>query len=795
MTTKLNKKLNYAIESKNLITTALQKKGAQIDDKTPFREVSSIIDNLQTQSPNKDFLSSYTFNQGDKVMIQKNQKNLPLQKGSFTGNLVGDFIIHVSNFGCCYQDIIYLGFYNSTFFAYRFDRETQTIYPLRKRTTSVKSSVGKRNPIHQNLGVNYILSPENEDVFSALSYPSGGNFSNFATQYAFFDSKGDYLIQYNQSNGLFDILKLIFNEETNTYSYTLITSQTLASSHNIAEFSRTSGDINTSHTFALGGKTIFKINPNTHELSSFNILDVITDIENPDILLFGQNYLVLVNGLTSARKVYFIKATPIDETLALNDEGFYDNPTNYTYTLLHEEATPNLPNEALCWNQNNIYSPINPQLNYYIHVKKERIDDMSDFNYEFGSVSGDIIYGFYMDENTFISYALKESGSTKVNPQMCLLYKRENPQHPFDALETTFQMGCFCLNENGAGVFNSSNTAFMGKLKENNPELIKATGVGDLSPATLFLKNSALSCSVYAKKLSYQMCPDVSEEISIRYGISAVIDEEFLSNTYSGNVYYFPNTGTAIPLTFQDTITSHTSSFIFKYKQEYYFFDFLNTTGSNIQGTVRKATFDIENKKIILGEVQNAFASFNPISDDLIFKVKHQDLWITTTCLFGLIKDENNNFHFIQISFPSELVQAFNGETPAYIQTFYDGTCGFLFEEGRTLIAHIEWDGFSNRASLKEGTSIQTISSDFVPEGTFYTYLSPFKVYKSIFNSQEDIIHCTYANPNQMEKYEYHLAPNIKDNWDETVTIASISKEPYYDEEGYKMQNVTLSFE
>ena len=795
MTTKLNKKLNYAIESKNLITTALQKKGAQIDDKTPFREVSSIIDNLQTQSPNKDFLSSYTFNQGDKVMIQKNQKNLPLQKGSFTGNLVGDFIIHVSNFGCCYQDIIYLGFYNSTFFAYRFDRETQTIYPLRKRTTSVKSSVGKRNPIHQNLGVNYILSPENEDVFSALSYPSGGNFSNFATQYAFFDSKGDYLIQYNQSNGLFDILKLIFNEETNTYSYSLITSQTLTSSHNISEFSRTSGDIHTSHTFALGGKTIFKINPNTNELSSFNILDFISDIENPDILLFGQNYLVLVNGVTSARKVYFIKATPIDETLALNDEGFYDNPTNYTYTLLHEEATPNLPNEALCWNKNNIYSSINPQLNYYIHVKKEKIDDMSDFNYEFGSVSGEIVYGFYMDENTFISHALKESGSSWVTPKMCLLYKRENPQHPFYALEPTFPLGCFFLNENGAGIFNFNNMAFMGKLKENNSELITSTSVGVLSPATLFLKNSALSCSVYAKKLSYQMCPDVSEELSIRYGISAVIDEEFLSNTYSGNVYYFPNTGAAIPLKFQDTITTHPSSFIFKYKQEYYFFDFLNTTGSNIQGTVRKATFDIENKKIILGEVQSAFASFNPISDDLIFKVKHQDLWITTTCLFGLSKDENNNFHFMQISFPPELVQAFNGETPTYIQTFYDGTCGFLFEEGRTLIAHIEWDGFSNTASLKEGSSIQTISSDFVPEGTFYTYLSPFKVYKSIFNSTEEIIHCTYSNPNQMEKYEYHLAPNIKNNWDETVTIASISKEPYYDEEGYKMQNVTLSFE
>ena len=115
---------------------------------------------------------------------------------------------------------------------------------------------------------------------------------------------------------------------------------------------------------------------------------------------------------------------------------------------------------------------------------------MSDFNYEFGSVSGEIVYGFYMDENTFISYALKESGSTRINPQMCLLYKRENPQHPFYALETTFLMGCFCLNENGAGVFNSSNTAFLGKLKENNPELIKTTGVGVLSPATLFLKNS-----------------------------------------------------------------------------------------------------------------------------------------------------------------------------------------------------------------------------------------------------------------------------------------------------------------
>lgn len=794
MTTKLNQKLNYAIESKNLITTALQKKGAKIDDKTPFRQFSQAIESLKTSSPNKDVLSSYTFQPGDKVMIQKNQKNLPVQNGSFTANLVGDFITHVANFGCCYQDIIYLGFYNSTFFTYRFDRETQTIYPLRQRTTKIKSSVGERNPIHQNLGLNYVLNPENKDVFSALSYPSGGNFSSFDLSYSFFDSKGDYLIQYNASNGLFDVLKLIFNEEENTYSYQLIAKQTLASSHNIAEFARASGDIHTSHTFALGGKTIFKINPNTNELSSFNILDIITDINNPDILLFGQNYLVLVSGSTYSRKVHFIKATPIDETLALNDEGFYDNPTNYTYTLLHEEATPNLKNEALCWNPNNIYSPINPHLNYYIHVAKEKIDDMADFSYEFGSTTGDIIYGFYMDENTFISYAFKENASTRVSPKICQLYKRTTPKQPFSTLEPTFNKACFFLNENGSGVFNSSDTAFMHKLKGNTPQEITSTGVGVLSPATLFLKNGGISASVYAKKISYQMCPHVSSEISIRYGLSAVIDEEFVSNTYSGYVYYFPNTGSAIQLTFKEAISAQMSSFIFKYKNEYYFFDFLNTTGSNISGTVQKATFDIENKKIILGEAQTALASFNQISDDLIFKVKHQDLWITTTCLFGLTQEENKTFHFKQIAFPTELVQAFNGKTPTYIQTFYDGTCGFLFEEGRTLIAHIEWDGFSNTASLKEGSSIQTISSNFVPYGTFYTYLSPFKVYKSIFNSQEEIIHCTYANPNQMEKYGYHLVPNIKANWDETVTIASITQEPYYNEEGYQLQNVTLEF-
>ncbi len=797
MTTKLNQKLNYAIESKNLITEALQRKGAKISNETPLRQFPEAIDTLKTTSLSKDIISAYPFNKGDKVMIQEHQHNLPLQNGSFTGNLVGDFTTHVNNFDCYHQDQIYMGFYNKNFFVYHFDQETQLLSPVQKKPTNISPNNAFKNPIHSHLGSNYVLHPDNDDPFTPLSYPSGGKFSKFDPSNCCFDSKGDYLIQYSYATGSADVLKLNHDETQDSYSYELIQSFTLPSQHYMLNFSKASGDIHTRHTFALGGKTIFKINPETNELSSFNILDYnLPTVTNPDILLFGKNYLILTESAGSSRTIYFIKATAIDETLAIQDDGFYDNPANYTYTIIHSEKAPNMPNEPLCWNKNNIYSPRTAQVNYYIHVEKERIDDISDFSYEFGRSDGYIIYGIYLDENTAVSFAEKSASSSLISTVMCKLYKRENPSLPFQEKQPVFPYSCFFLNELGFGIFNYNSSAFSYKLEKNTPSRSPAFNATITQPFNVYMKNGLLCGYTYDNYMGYNFPTKATfTSLSLREGIKGIVDEDFISDTYLSMAYYIDNQGNAIQLRNADISTVNSSHFIFKYKGEYYLFNFYNKSGVNISGTSQKVTFDIENKTFHLGETNPATGSFTKNTSELLLKVKNKDLWISKTNLFGVKKEENGNLHFMEIHFPPALLEAFNGQTPKYLQTFYDGSCGFLFNNGQTLIAHLEWDETSNTAHLKANTSIQTIYPKIETDGEFYSYLSPFKVYQSFCNQNNSIIHCTYTNPLQKEKHFYHLEENKKENWNTSTVIGVISdSQKKEDENGYQFQNVTLDF-
>lgn len=796
MTTKLNKKLNYALESKNLIASALQRKGAQISNETPLRQFSKAIDSLTTTSLNKDVLVSIPFKEGDKVMIQKHQNNIPMQNGSFTGSLVGDFSSHAINFSCYHQDLIYIGFSNKNFYIYQFDREKQTIKPVQIKTTNITQNYAFKNPIHSHLGSNYVLQPEKDDPFTPLSYPSGGNFSNFEPGYCFFDSNGDYLIQYNYNTGLTDILKINFDETQNLYSYQRIHSFTQTSQHYLSGFSKTSGDIHTSHTFVLGGKIIFKINPETNELSSFNILDYnIPNVTNADILLFGQNYLILTSGQMASRTIYFIKATPIDETLAAQEEGFYDNPSNYTYTIIHSEKNSAMPNEMLCWHKNNIYSPRNAQLNYYIHVKKERIDDISDFSYEFGNSNGNIIQTIYLDENLTLSFAEKKISSSLVTIPMYKLYHRENSSFPFKEKETTFPYGCVWLNEHGFGVFNRNNSYFSYKIENNtlSENIYKYANVSH--PFSIYMKNGLLFGYTYSNVIDYNFgMYNYVTNMSLRNGMKAIVDEDFITDTYFAYVYYINDQGQYITLTSNDIQGRNLSNFIFKYKGDYYFFNFQDQSGPNLSGTNQKVSFDLENKMFYLSEASPATGHFTRNTSELLLKVKTKDLWISKTNLFGVKKEENGNLHFMEIQFPTSLLEAFNGKTPSYVQTYYDGSCGFLFNDGTILIAHLEWDEVSNTAHLKENTSIQTIYPKIQINGEYYSYLSPFKVYQSTLNPAYKIFHCTYTNKEQQEKHFIHLSENKKDNWDQTSLIGFVSGPMKKDENNYTVQNVTLDF-
>ena len=128
------------------------------------------------------------------------------------------------------------------------------------------------------------------------------------------------------------------------------------------------------------------------------------------------------------------------------------------------------------------------------------------------------------------------------------------------------------------------------------------------------------------------------------------------------------------------------------------------------------------------------------------------------------------------------------------MQTYYDGSCGFLFNDGTIVIAYLEWDEVSNTAHLKENTSIQTIYPKIQINGEYYSYLSPFKVYQSTLNKAYKIFHCTYTNKEQQEKHFIHLSENKKDNWDQTSLIGFVSGPMKKDENNYTVQNVTLDF-
>ncbi|MBO7243786.1 MAG: hypothetical protein J6V53_00695 [Alphaproteobacteria bacterium] len=800
MTTKLNKKLRYAVETKSLITKALQNKGAIVDEKMPFRALTTAIDNLQTQSPSKNILSAYPLPLGEKAMIQKHQYDLPAQKGAFMGALKGCFGAQPYEFAFVHQDQLHLGWYNGQILTYQLDKENHALIPLNIRKSTIKSTTYTfPNPGKTTFGSNYHFSPEKESPFTEIAYPTGGNFNNFEPSYCSFDSKGEYLIQYNSYNSIADVLKLVYNEDEEAYAYEIIASIPQQNHPYYYVFNRGAGDIHTSNTFTIGGKTIFKINSETNEISSFSIENLPIegenfDLQKQDVLLFGQNYLILVNYTGSQQIISFIKTTPIDETLASSDEGFYDNPTNYSYQIIHQETAKKMPPYALCHHAGDIYSPKQGELNYYIYPHKKRIEDMSDFSYEFGTSEDTITLVAFFDANTCVSYGTRTLSNTRVNTTLPVLFERENPTLKFNAQEPVFNLPCAALNEHGFGLFYYNGSHYLYDIINNKISSTAKHSVSNALVHNIFMKNGR-AFGFIESEYFYLSMPGKSgsHTVIFRAGFKGVVDEDLLSNTLYNNLIYYSDTGEQITLTNNSFTTNNTYCFVFKYKGEYYFFDFNGKKGEKVSGTVQKVTLDIENKTFHLGEQQPAFGTFETQLHDFMVRIKTKDLLITKSKMFG-VKEEDHTLHFTEINFPDELIQSFEGKTPYLVQTYYDGSVGFLFDNGKTIIAFLDWDGKSQTAHLQKNKTIQTVLPPVTLNESFYTVLSPFKIYQSIYRPYDYFIYTKYFSENQKEKHLYHLTPNTKENFNETSIIGEISSELQQDEDGYPIQKISLVF-
>ena len=795
MTTKLTKKLNHTLETKKLITQSLQAKGASINENTPLSDYPTLIDQMKTSSPKKDILTHTSFKEGQKIMVQKHQHNIPVLNGGFTGALVGAFNSHSTTFAIVQNNNIIFGFTSNNYHVYRYDPKTKTVHPTKTYSTSFQARYATACPFNNKIGTNYSFDFENGNTFTELSYPQNGKFTGFNADYAW-DSSGTYLIQYQNASGNFDILKRVKNSETNVESYELFTSGNIPHKYNHYTFSLASGDKYTYKTFAINGKTILNIDETQNTVNSFNIDDFNMPVQNSNIMLYGKNYLVLSTGsYTGAIKFYFVKAIPIDEELAQTEKGFYQNPSNYTYTLLHEEAAPNYPFGNLKYQINNLYSPGYGHLDCYLYVAKEKIDNISDFHYKLGASDGVVRNAVYLDENTCLTHSTKAADSTNTIETMCRLYHRNSTTDEFqEIVPSAFEMPCIMLNEHGFGNFAYNNGVHYRKMISNqhSKDFITYTQGTKMD---VFMKNGLFCGSTTSNALT-GTCLGKQFNISfIADSMSAVVNEHFICNLCQRSITYVSDDASTISLSNSNLSYSQRSRILVDFENNLYLFDFNSQTGQNIQGTCQLVTPDIPNQTFNLGEAEEMTGSFSKNYFNLAKRIKHKNLFITSSALYGYYKNkETNRFHFQEIAYPDELTAALNGETPFSIQTYYDSSVGFQLQNGITLIAFIEWDETSTKAHLKQGTTIQIISPAIQVEGVFYTYLSPFKVFQYIHNPTYNISHCTYSGLKE-EEYTHHIEENTQSNWNETSIIAVVCEKAKEQQNGYLSQKIQLEFD
>ena len=528
-------------------------------------------------------------------------------------------------------------------------------------------------------------------------------------------------------------------------------------------------DYRCKNTFCVSGKYIYTIRKDETDAETFNYFDVFTKIgvlSSGFLAYYGKNWLIVRASTSSSAYFYFIKATPIDETLASQEDGFYDNPDNYTYEIIHTHKDTSLPSEYLLKHHANGYVSLrNFAPCFYFKALKEKIEDIADFDYNLSTKDLESTRGTFLSSDVFLAASFVEgtgtSATTRAFPS--IFYKNtESVSPPYLRDKTFFSYPWHYFSELGYGYHHSGGSYYYYYMYDRR--FASSSYTNYAGPWDAYMKNGMMAGSVNGNYLQLAYLLEDKKRIDIGTGMSSIVDEDFVG--YLKNNYII-RIGDKFVLTYysaQNMSFKKSSQIVMKYQGDIVILDFNDQAGDEIDGTLYTVSFDEENKKFNATFARKIKGSFSSNQTGLLKRVKQKNFFITKDKLYGLYSGHPDGIlRFVQRDLPVELINKMNGATPLYTQTLYDGTVSFILSDGRTLIADLLFNEQTGSVFLRPWTGIHTLNPIAPDLGVRYQLLSPFKKYVYIFDPNKIMSKIEYFRK-VLNPAEWNLIPQGQDN-------------------------------
>lgn len=737
MTTKLIKKLSYLKETTDQIKQALIQKGADIDNQTPLRHYVKEIDALKVHKNTRFALSKRPLKEKERAFIIHHfDKALKDKNGSLSGSFNGYFTTLTASASFCYGSylIITSNSGSNNWRTFQIDTENQIFTPHIQKSESLIKDIVIPNPIQKKCIGGFYFKETDKDGYptGTISYPSDGYNTSFNRSNMLWDSSGTYLINLASKTQGVDVLKLI-QQEDDTFTYELVQKiDTSLMEDNARTHSFAPADLNTPNSFCLFGRYIYQIEATTNALVMVDIDQLNLPVQGL-ILLYGKNYLVLKSDDTSTSPTLtFLKATPIDETLALA-ETFFQNPSNYTFEILHQQAYENVPTKPLFPTNGGYFSPISNVKDYFIKPLKETISSLQDFEFCFtreASLTADETGVFY-DADTFLSQGGKSENDYPV------LYKKNPTTLLFEKEEVALPLRTYFLSEHGGGAFNH-----IGNLKE----YFFKDGVLDTTTSTsgtnyfyyeTYLKNGAYTGYVSSGYKFYgKMFRSSTQTLSMHDYCCNIVNDEMISNLNNNQLFKIEDNGAFTTYTAEGKSYKSLYSFAIE-KEGELFAIYAPTRGTDVLGELYKLTLHPETKTFTSEYVCPIMYTQEKSYWHVARKLKTAPVLLTSWgYCYGFYSGASDGiFRFVEKQLPTAIYSYVSQSSIAHIQTFYDGSVALHLSNGKTLHFFLSWDEEMGTVSIKEGTQLDVFEPIEMAGEKLNTFFSPFKRYQFVRGS------------------------------------------------------------
>lgn len=742
MTTKLIKKLSYLKETTDQIRENLSKKGASITPTMTLRQVANEIDNLKTNENNATKHLSCVSNQKEKKAFlvphfKAGASHLPLL-GSFEATIS---MYGTANVTFCHKDTFAIHQTNNSFMVYQ-QTDNQTFKPLYTGSTSLVSE-GFSNPTDDDcLTTCYYKTTDTFIPTGSLTYPSGGSGSSFYRSYLLWDASGTYLINtQNRTTGI-DILKLN-KAEDGTYHYTLANTFDTSTLERVGyNFHYAPSALTCPNTFCLSGRYIFQIDPETNALTYQDMQAVSLPVALEDgIIFYGANFFITRDSSSTSATFTFIKATPIDEALAETEAGFWQNPSNYTYEILHQEEGVNLPTTPLHVDKWGYASSNKASKDHYIRPLKHKIEGMADFDYCLCNHAGTPIYGVFFDLDVFISQNMASDDAP-------ILWQKNASTNRFEAEERLCTLkGGHYFSEYGYGVFyNGSSTR---EYHFENSQLSPTTFSHYQGwTAEFFFKNGSTQATYSSSTLNIKMFKTNGASLSVNPYRDIQINDSLISHLRDNKITRVEDDGSFTTFTAKGVTYGSSHHFVVEIAGQLIAICSTGYPSNDSENGCETYLITLDEATKTFTSTPNGICRLSLSSTYWNFarKIHNTDCYILKNgnILAPYQGSPDGVLHLMECKLPQEVLDKMGNDSTQYVQTFYDGSVALaLYSSKKTLLFFPAWDNQTGTLLLKEGTLVQEFDPIDLGEYKGYRLFSPFKRYQ--FSSYSNFYYIGYT--------------------------------------------------